>query len=67
MTELEKLYALQNKATHRMEAAQLNITTRQQQISQLESDIRNYQGELSMAEYFLECVNQFIEELENGE
>ena len=65
MSELEKLYTLRAKTTSRIEAAQRNISSTQKQIAELESSIRFCQGELSTAEYFLEYVNKFIEELEN--
>ena len=63
--ELEKLYALRTKATSRKEIAQRNISSKQKQIAELESCIRYDQGELSMAEYFLEYIDQCIGELKN--
>ena len=67
MTELEKLYILRTKAISRKEAANHNITTSEKHIIALQSDIRSHQAELSMADYFLEYINQFIEELEGVE
>ena len=40
---------------------------RMKHIITLQSDIRSYQAELSMADYFLDYVDQFIEGLEGVE
>ena len=66
-TELEKLYTLLDKAKSRKQAAQNNIDVANKQIATLECNISQYQGELSMAEYFLDYVNQYIADLEKME
>lgn len=67
MTELEKLYILRTKAIAIKDAANHNITMTENQIRMHQSDIRSYQAELSMADYFLDYVDQFINELEGVE